>query len=302
MMSIKRRHLLQHGISALVGLGLAKLDLRSVDSQELPKLRQGRFGLIPAQLSQRFFEGILYPNPSIKDSYDRLVAKGFKFATDALVGTNLTDPNNSPIVFSTLLGKKAVASADSIEFAIISTIYINKTLFDLGSSTSVYSAKTASLQTVVIYPPNTPTSSELQIDRELTIAGTASELANRLVAKIDRAYGKNSKIDSIYPNLSTAGLSGLQLSAALDSIRQQIGREEFLTPTQDKYLSQKLNLAIRSLGLNRQQQATVTLPLAIELASAANLIGNARRLDSNPVIMPRQSEIPEPSYRDPGGR
>ena len=80
--------------------------------------------------------------------------------------------------------------------------------------------------------------------------------------------------------------------------------------TQDKDIRQKLDLAIRNLDLNLTKQTTgsrksevattlATLPLVVELAISANLIGNAKRLDSDPVIMPRQSEIPEPSYREP---
>ncbi len=102
----------------------------------------------------------------------------------------------------------------------------------------------------------------------------------------------------------------MQFVAAIDLVQQQIARANFLTPTQDKYVLEKLDLAIRSLGLNSRRQGTVaqsaddyatfaTLPLIIKLASAANnLLGNAKRLDSDPAIMPRQSEIPEPSYRE----
>jgi hypothetical protein len=316
-MNVKRRHLLQNSIYALAGFGLARLGIGPVNAREVPtllaknELRPGRFGLIPSQLSQRFFEGVLSGDRVFKDRYDRFVAQGFKFTTDSIVGVNLADAGNEPFLFATLSGKRTDESTAVTEFAVISTIYTNKTLFDLGASSSTFNTKNSQLQALTFYLPGTNKSSGIQIDRQFILAGTSADLSERLSALLAKNYGRtnpNATLDLVYPDLKTAGVGGLQFVTAIDLVQQQVARENFLTPTQDKYVLEKLDLAIRSLGLNSTRQVTVagsadgyatftTLPLAIKLASAANLIANAKRLDSDPAIMPRQSEIPEPSYR-----
>ncbi len=316
-MNVKRRHLLQNSIYAAVGFGLARLGVTpaharlSLSSIASNDLRAGKFGLIPAQLSQRFFEGVFYADRSLKERYDRFVANGFKFTPDALVGLNLVDPSTEPFLFVTLTGKKAAASADLTDFAVISAIYTKKTIFDLGASSSTFSAKNSQLQAITLYLPGADKSVELQLDRQFLLAGTATELADRIrtllvrAARPNRANDSPPTIDLVYPGLKTSGLSRAQFVTAIGLVEQQIGREDFLTPTQDRYLYQKLNLALTQQAKEFRGASPVvfiTLPLTIELASTANLIGNARRLDSDPVIMPRQSEIPEPSYREPSAR
>ena len=319
-MNIKRRHLLQNSIGALIGFELTRLGIKSANSQELPTastrsdLKQGRFGLIPPQLSQRFFESVISTDRVIKERYDSFVAKGFKFATDSLVGANVTDANSKSLLITTLIGKKVVESQGIAEYAVISTIFTNKTLFDLGTSSTAYSVKSSQLQALTLYLPGTEKLVEIQLDRQSIIEGTSADLAARISGTIEQIYAnKNMSKDPQQPSnvVATGGsgsLSEAKSLAALDSLRQQIGREEFLTVTKDRDLHQKLTLAIQNLNLNRSKQTTgsrksevtttlATLPLVIELALAANLIGNAKRLDSDPVIMPRQSEIPEPSYR-----
>ena len=301
-MNVTRRHLLQNSIYALVGLGLTRLGVDPVTAGDIPlkiaksELQSGKFGSIPSQLSQRFFEGILYPDPAIKASYDRFVSSGFKFATDAIVGVNLSAPNDEPFLFTTLSGKRTDEATNITEFAVISTIYTNKTLFDLGASSSTFTTKSPQLQALTFYLPGDRQAQGIQIDRQFILTGTPAELAERLRIAIAKNSGRNSTIDLVYPNLATSGVGESQLVMAIDLVRQQIDREDFLTPTQDKYVFAKLDLAVRSLG--RNYAPFTTLPLAIKLSVSANLIGNAIRLDSVPTIVPRQSEIPEPSFRN----
>ncbi len=316
-MNVKRRQLLRTGISALVGFELAHWGIRPVNSQPATvvatgELREGRLGAIPAQLSQQFFTKVLYPNRSIQARYDRFIAQGFKFGTDALVGMNIADVNNDAWVFATLIGKKERVESGLTEFAIISVLYVNKTLFDLGASSSTFNLKKSQLESINLYLPGAQKSIDLTFDRQLLLTGTQSELATKINAQIVQAYRQNIQsnsrgyLNAVYPELQTAGTSESKFATALALVEQQVAREEFLKPKQDRYSIDRLNLAVRSLGLNRTPQPSgaagatqtlVTLPLSIQLASAANLIGNAKRLDSDPVIMPRQSEIPEPSYR-----
>jgi hypothetical protein len=301
-MNVTRRHLLQNSIYMLVGLGLTRLGVAPVTAGEVPlkiaknELQSGRFGSIPAQLSQRFFEGVLYPDPAIKASYDRFVSSGFKFATDAIVGVNLSAPTDEPFLFTTLSGKRTDEATNITEFAVISTIYTNKTLFDLGASSSTFTTKNPQLQALTFYLPGNNKTNSIQIDRQFILTGTPAELAERLRTAIFQNSGRANTIGQVYPNLNTSGVGESQLLAAIDLVRQQIDREDFLTPTQDKYVFAKLDLAVRSLGRNYATFAT--LPLAIKLAGSANTIGNAQRLDLAPAIMPRQSEIPEPSFQN----
>ncbi len=314
-MNIKRRHLLQTSIGAIVGFQLTRLGIDPATAIESPRsnnakniIKQGRIGAIPAQLSQRFFDKVIAPDRSIKDRYNSLVAEGFKFSTDALVGANVSDASNGAWLLAILTGKRSVESGDMTEYAVISTIYTNKTLLDIGTSRTTYSTKNAQLQAMTLYLPGTETPLELQLDRQLLVEGTPADLSARIAGTIDRTYGKNeSKVPQKSGELGSA-LRDSNSLAAIDSLRQQLGREDFLTAARDNGVIQKLNLAMRNLELNRSKESTgvssteaettlVTLPLVIELALAANLIGNAKKLEADPVIMPRQSEIPEPSYR-----
>ena len=185
-MNIKRRHLLQNSIIALIGFELTRLGIKPVNSQELPSpsannpLQQGRFGLIPPQLSQRFFESVVDRDLAIKARYDSFVAKGFKFATDSLVGANIADANDKYLLFTTLTGKRVIESEDRTEFAVISTIYANKTLFDLGASSTLYSNKNSQLQALTLYLPGTEKSIELQLDRQSIIEVTPADLSARI--------------------------------------------------------------------------------------------------------------------------
>jgi hypothetical protein len=308
-MHIKRRRLLQTSIGALVGFQLTQLGVRSVAANESPStLKQGRIGLIPPQLSQQFFDKVISPDRSTKDRYDSLVAEGFKFSTDALVGANVSATGGGDWLLAILTGKRVVESTDTTEYAVISTIYTNKTLVDIGSSRTNYRTKNPQLQAMTLYLPGDDKSLELQLDRQLLVDGTPADLAVKIAGTLDRAYGKNTAKTPRKSGDLSSSLSEPNSIAALESLRQQLGREDFLTASRDKQLLQKLNLATQNLAVSRSKELTaarstevqttlVTLPLVIELALVASSIGNAKRLEADPVIMPRQSEIPEPSYR-----
>lgn len=314
-MHIKRRQLLQTSIGAFVGFQLTRLGIAPVTAVELPlanspksTLKQGRIGLIPPQLSQQFFDKAISSDRSTKDRYNSLVAEGFKFSTDALVGANVSAAGGGEWLLAMLTGKRVIESTGITEYAVISTIYTNKTLVDIGASRTSYDPKTAQFQAMTVYLPDSEKTLELQLDRQLLVSGTPADLSARIAEAIERTYGKDTvKSPQKAGNLGSSLSNPISISA-LESLRQQLGREDFLTASRDKGLVQKLNLATRNLDVNRskemsrarstQTQTTlVTLPLVIELALVANLIGTAKKLEADPVIMPRHSEIPEPSYR-----
>jgi hypothetical protein len=313
-MHINRRHLFQTSIGALIGFQLTRLGITPVTAAESPRsdspktaLKQGRIGLIPPQLSQQFFNEIIATDRSTKDRYDSLVAQGFKFSTDALVGTNVS-AGGGEWLLAMLTGKRAIESTGMIEYAVISTIYTNKTLVDIGASRTSYDPKTAQFQTMTVYLPETEKTLELQLDRQLLVSGTPAALAAKIAEAIERTSGKDAvKSPQKAGNIGSSLSNPISISA-IESLRRQLGREDFLTASQDKGLVRKLKLATRNMAVNRSKEKSgapgtptqttlVTLPLVIELALVANLIGNAKKLEADPVIMPRHSEIPEPSYR-----
>ncbi len=222
-MKIKRRRLLRNTLASLVGFGLTRTGIKAVHSQESSIL------ISDSDLKQGdFFKQVLYPDPSFKLIYDRFVNQGFKFETDSFESKKLRNASNDVFLFTRLVGKRLKNSNSVAENVLISTIYTNKTLFDLGAVTLAYSTKNSQVEAVNFQLPNAKKNVYNQFDRKFILEKTPAELAKKILDIVKESYGENPSTGSlvpfstIFPGLDRSGLNIPRLASMLIVLTKQV--------------------------------------------------------------------------------
>jgi len=217
-MKIKRRQLLRNSIASLLGFQLAHLGIKPSISSEKPitiaqndDTPQGAIGLIPSELSEKFFQKVLYPDLSFRNYYDYFVNQGFSFETSSIIGLD-SQSKDFPFLFLMLSGTNYLEDKNTSESIIIPLLYIDTKVLVFDTLSVIYDIEPFQFQSFGIYSSmNKKLSYEHFFDQKMLKEESQDELKDQLTEKLD-TVAKNKKQNGIidkFPDLTIKQLRGV---------------------------------------------------------------------------------------------
>jgi hypothetical protein len=260
-MKIKRRQLLRNSIASLLGFQLAHLGIKPSISSEQPitiaqndDTPQGAIGLIPSELSEKFFQKVLYPDLSFRNCYDYFVNQGFSFETSSIIGLD-SQSKDFPFLLLMLSGTNYLEDKNTSEHIIIPLLYIDTKVLVLDTPSVIYDIEPFQFQSFGIYSTmNKKLSYKHFFDQKMLKEESKDELKEQLIEKLNKAViavenNKQNEIIDKFPDLTIEQLRGvfnlliLQVGGFSESLVEKF---EYFEENERKFL-RKINSLVMIL-------------------------------------------------------